>query len=107
MSLTTPAPSHHAREFSAPAGVSASVLVLDSHEDSARSLADLLEFCGYQVVVASSGAEALSLASPFDVVITELRLPDMDGYDLVRQMRERAGKRPQLIVAVTDRKSVV
>lgn len=96
-------PSNRALEYSAPAGVKASVLVLDSHEDSASSLADLLGFCGYHVVVASSGQEALRLARPVDVVITELRLPDMDGYDLVRQLRERAGTRPQLIVAVTCR----
>ena len=66
--------------------------------------ADLLEFCGYRVMTAMSGRDAVRLADPPpDVVITELRLPDIDGYDLVRQLHERAGAKPQLVIAVTSR----
>lgn len=81
-----------------------SVLVIDYHLESASSLAELLEFCGYTVAVASSGQEALQLANPPpNIVIVELRLPDIDGYDLVHQLRVRAASRPLLVVAVSCR----
>jgi two-component system, OmpR family, response regulator len=104
MSMSAISRSNRAAEVSAPAGVSAWILVVENYEDSASSLADLLEFCGYRVIVAASGRDALRLAEPApDVVITELRLPDIDGYDLVRQLHERAGAKPQLFIAVTSR----
>ena len=87
-----------------PAGISPSVLVIDSNEDCARSLAELLQFCGYSVSVAIDGRMALALAGPPpDIIITELFLPDLDGYELVRELRERAGSKRQLVIAVTAR----
>ena len=75
-----------------PEGISPSVLVIDSNEDCARSLAELLDFCGYSVSVAIDGRMALALADPPpDIIITELSLPDMDGYELVDRLRERGG----------------
>jgi two-component system, OmpR family, response regulator len=104
MSKSAIARSNRAADVIAPAGVPASILVVENYEDSASSLADLLEFCGYRVVVAACGKDALRLAEPVpDVVITELRLPDMDGHDLVRQLHERAGGKSQLVIAVTSR----
>ena len=96
--------SSRAAELTAPDGVSLSVMVIDYHLESASSLAELLEFCGYMVAIASSGQEALQLADPLpNIVITELRLPDIDGYELVRRLRERAAAKPLLIVAVSCR----
>jgi CheY-like chemotaxis protein len=87
-----------------PEGLSPSVLVVDTNEDCARSLAELLEFCGYSVSVAIDGRMALALADPPpDIIITELALPDLDGCELVRRMRERAGMKPLLVIAVTVR----
>lgn len=104
MSMSPIARANRAVDVTAPVGVPSSVLVVENNEDCASSLADLLEFCGYRVAVATSGREALRLADPPpDVVITELRLSDVDGYDLVRQLRERAGAKPQLVIAVTSR----
>jgi two-component system OmpR family response regulator len=85
-----------------PEGISPSVLVVDTNEECARSLAELLEFCGYSVSVAIDGQMALALAEPQpDILITELSLPDLDGYELVRRMRELAGTKPLLVIAVT------
>ena len=87
-----------------PVGISPAVLVVDPNEDCARSLADLLECCGYSVTAAIDGRMALALADPPpDIIITELRLPDLDGYELIGKLRERAGKKNQLIIAVTTR----
>lgn len=85
-----------------PVGISPAVLVVDPNEDCARSLADLLECCGYSVSAAIDGRMALALADPPpDIIITELLLPYLDGYELIGALRERAGTKHQLIIAVT------
>jgi CheY-like chemotaxis protein len=87
-----------------PDGVSPSVLVVDTNEDCARSLAELLEFCGYTVSVAIDGQMALALSDPPpDIIITELAIPDIDGFELIRQLRARAGTKSQFVIAVTTR----
>lgn len=94
--------SPRANEITPPPELSLSILVIESHEDSAASLADLFQFCGYRVAAACSGLSALQVADPLpDIVVTDLRLPDMDGHELVSQLRERSGTKPLLIVAVT------
>jgi CheY-like chemotaxis protein len=63
--------------------VSLSVLVVEPYPDAADSLAELLQLAGHRVAVAHTGAEALA-AAPTDVVLMEVRLPDMDGWELVK-----------------------
>jgi DNA-binding response OmpR family regulator len=87
-----------------PNGICPTVLVIDANVECAQSLADLLEYCGYSVLVAIDGRMALALASPPpDIVIVEIALPDVDGYELLEQLRERAGSNRQLVIAVTVR----
>lgn len=96
--------SSRAAAVAPPEGISPTVLVVDSNEECARSLAELLEYCGYSVSVAIDGRMARALADPPpDIIITELLLPDVDGYELVRELREQAGSKRQLIIAVTVR----
>lgn len=74
------------REVEAPL----SVLVVDDEELLVRSCARILEHEGYVVHVASRGREALELArrhSP-DIILTDLMLPDIDGLELLREVRE-------------------
>jgi CheY-like chemotaxis protein len=68
-----------------------SVLVVEDHGDTARVLARMLGTRGHSVRTAGSGAEALALAGEhaFDVMVSDLGLPDMLGFDLMRQVRER------------------
>lgn len=56
----------------------------------------LLERSGANVVTAENGADALELfdAQPFDIVLTDIMMPVMDGYELVRKLRERGFKGP-------------
>ena len=98
------------REAQAAADVSAPgvtrplrMLVVDDNTDSADSLGMLLKLHGHEVRVEYSGPAALQAAEagPFDVILLDIGLPRMDGYEVARRLRARPdGKRPTL-VAVT------
>ena len=62
------------------------VLLVEDHPDTARTLARLLTSSGYKVQTAHSVASALQLADaePFDVVVSDIGLPDATGYELMR-----------------------
>jgi PAS domain S-box-containing protein len=80
------------------------VLVVDDHADVAGALAMLLEVLGHQVETAASGAEALEIVEREcpRVALLDIALPDMDGLELARRIRERCPNRDQpLLVAVT------
>jgi two-component system OmpR family response regulator len=68
------------------------VLVVDDEEDFAIATAERFARRGYQARIAISGPDALALASsdPFDVVILDLRMPDMDGLATMRALRRIA-----------------
>jgi DNA-binding response OmpR family regulator len=77
-----------------------SVLVVDDDRDGAETLALLLQMSGYRVAVAADGETALETAAlaPPDVVILDLLLPKLSGWDVARKLRERSvGKRPFFI----------
>jgi PAS domain S-box-containing protein len=74
-----------------PAGAIAPlrVLLVEDHADTAKVLARLLIKSGHTVRTAGTAAAALALAGqyPFDLVISDLGLPDMPGHDLMRELR--------------------
>ncbi len=65
------------------------LLVAEDHVDTARTLTRILTARGYKVKAAGSVAEALALAAqePFDVLLSDIGLPDASGYDLMQQIR--------------------
>ncbi|MEO7931986.1 MAG: response regulator [Chthoniobacterales bacterium] len=72
------------------------ILVVEDHADSAVMLTRLLKRAGYEVCNAARVAEALQIAGekeqsgrPFDMVLSDLGLPDGTGYELMRQLRDR------------------
>jgi CheY-like chemotaxis protein len=67
------------------------VCIIDDDEDSAESLAILFKAEGFSVERAASGGEALRLVGQqrFDIVICDLSLPDLNGEEVVRRMREQ------------------
>jgi DNA-binding response OmpR family regulator len=79
-----------------------SVLVVDDHPDAADSLAEVLALHGHRPRVALGGADALAMAEsePPDVVLTDLVMPGVDGFELARRLRERTGS-PPVLVALT------
>lgn len=69
------------------------LLIVEDHPDMAEILARLLQSAGYDVETAGSVAEALetAAAAPFDLLISDIGLPDASGLDLMRQIRDRYG----------------
>lgn len=66
------------------------VLVVDDNVDSAQSMSLLLQLEGHTVACAHDGIEALQMAEQFQpqVVLLDLGLPRMNGYDVARKLRE-------------------
>ena len=65
------------------------VLIVEDEDAIAEPLAEGLRREGFDVERAATGAEALAAAEP-DIVLLDLRLPDMDGLDVCRQLRARS-----------------
>jgi two-component system, chemotaxis family, CheB/CheR fusion protein len=65
------------------------LLLVEDHVDSAELLAEMLQSHGHTVSVATSVSAALTLASEqeFDVIVSDVGLPDASGYDLMQQIR--------------------
>lgn len=82
---------------------SSTVMVVDDDEVSRTLLHDLLKEEEYTVVLARSGAEALALAAraPLDVVLLDVLMPDMDGFEVCRRLRSNAALRHLPIVLIT------
>ncbi|HVS12515.1 MAG TPA: response regulator, partial [Thermoanaerobaculia bacterium] len=78
------------------------VLVVDDQRELADGLVELLALSGYETAAAYGGLEALDLArrQPPDVILLDLDLPDLDGYAVAREIRERLAARP-LLVAIS------
>jgi len=66
------------------------ILVVEDEKLIRMTLKDRLHKIGYQVVEAETGAAALELLDDIDLVLLDLRLPDMSGIDVLRQIRERS-----------------
>ena len=69
------------------------VLLVEDHLDTVRTLARLLDSAGFEVKTATSAASALQLAGaePFDIIVSDIGLPDSTGYELMREIRDRHG----------------
>jgi CheY-like chemotaxis protein len=78
------------------------VLVVEDCEDSSELLSDLISSLSHDVRVARTGAEALAAFAqgPADLVFLDLGLPDMDGFEVAREIRARFS-RDSRIVALT------
>ena len=87
----------------AASGSNGRVLVVDDEPELATMMRDALEAAGYEVATAESGAVALALTDEvrFDAVVSDLRMPDLDGRALWRAIRERDRGLAQRFVFVT------
>ena len=78
----------------------ARILVIDDDETVRRSLEAVLKEEGYEVDVAENGKEAIakSKARLYNLALVDLRLPDMDGIELLTAMREAVPKMVKIII---------
>ncbi len=95
----TPAPAQPPTATAAPL----KVLVVDDSEDATRMSAMLLRSWGHEVRVAHDGATALERAAGFypHVILLDIGLPGMDGYEVARQVRQTPHLEDVRLVAVT------
>ncbi|WP_136513631.1 ATP-binding protein [Geomonas edaphica] len=85
---------------------SGSVLVIEDNEFNRRLLGDILTSWGHQVVLAENGSQGLEFFEqrPFDLILMDIRMPDMDGMEVARRIRgrEQEGRQtPVPIIAIT------
>jgi PAS domain S-box-containing protein len=101
----SPSPAMDAKksELGGRSAVRRRVLVVDDNRDSAESLAIFLQLGGHEVRTAFDGIDALELAETFhpDVLLLDLGLPKLNGYEVCRRIREQEWAKRILIIAQT------
>ena len=84
-------------------GATKRLLIVDDNRDTAESLCMLLELLGHEVRSAHDGLAAIDVAAEFrpDVVLLDIGLPKLNGYDTARRIREQAWGATMHLIAVT------
>lgn len=79
------------------------ILVVDDNEDSAESLAILLSLAGNETHIAYDGLEAIEATATFkpDVVLLDIGLPKLNGYEVARKIRDQPWGQTMVLVALT------
>ncbi|MEG5015807.1 MULTISPECIES: response regulator transcription factor [unclassified Microcoleus] len=81
------------------------ILVADDDFATRLSITDYLEITGYSVIAAENGKEALGLVDEFQphLIVTDITMPQMDGYEFVRRVRTRPAFRLLPVIFLTER----
>jgi CheY-like chemotaxis protein len=84
--------------------MSGKILIIEDNEQNLYLATFLLQKSGYEVVQARSGPEGIALAARMrpDLILLDIQLPGMDGYDVARALRQDEGLKDVPIVAVTS-----
>jgi CheY-like chemotaxis protein len=82
----------------------ARILVVEDEESIRRALDKRLRKLGHEVVTAQDGVEGLQVlgSQAFDLLITDFRMPRMDGLELLRNVKERPEKLPVIMITGTS-----
>lgn len=80
------------------------ILAVDDQEDNRRILRDLLTTAGYEVIEAATGEDAVALAEAQmpDLILMDIQLPGIDGYEATRRIKADARLRPIPLIVVTS-----
>ena len=91
--------SHEVTAAPEPVGPSRRILMVDDNRDAANSLAALLRLRGHDVMVAHDGKRALDITRAHrpSFVLLDIGLPEIDGYELCRRVREQGLDDAQII----------
>ena len=78
-------------------------LIVDDSEDTIAMLDELLKVAGANVMCATNGADALRLAAEneFDVILSDISMPEMDGFEFLQRLRKIDGRQNTPVVAIT------
>lgn len=81
------------------------ILVVDDDLGTRLSISDYLELSGYKVITANDGQEGLSMVNKHypDLIVTDIIMPHMNGYELVRRVRQKAQFRLLPVILLTAR----
>jgi two-component system, cell cycle response regulator DivK len=84
--------------------MSSLILVVEDHEDNRRILRDLLTSAGFQLIEAETGPDGVEMAKAHqpDLILMDLQLPGIDGYEAARQIRSEPKLTSVAIIAVTS-----
>ena len=79
------------------------ILVVDDNQDSAMSMAMMLSIMGHETRTAHDGESAVEAAESFlpEVVLLDIGLPKLNGYEVAQRIRERAWGASMFLIAVT------
>ena len=80
------------------------ILIIEDTEDNRRILRDLLTHAGYDLIEADDGAKGVAMAAEHrpDLILMDIQLPTIDGYEATRQIKANPDLRHIPIVAVTS-----
>ena len=80
-----------------------SFLIVDDSADTISMLEELLRLSGANVTSASNGADALRMAqeNEFDVILSDISMPEMDGFEFLQKLREIDGRQHIPVIAIT------
>jgi CheY-like chemotaxis protein len=90
-------------EIAKPTGPALRVLVVDDNVDAATALEMLVEECGHRVCTAHTGQAALAAALDYrpDVVLLDIGLPELDGFEVAKRIRQQSVLHNIVLVAMT------
>jgi CheY-like chemotaxis protein len=102
-SAEQPSPTQDAKKGNETAISTFRVLVVDDNHDSGHTLGLLLKIKGHEVRTAGDGLEAIAVAEEFrpDVILMDVGMPKLDGYEATRRLRETPFGKDIMIVALT------
>ena len=104
MTTTSHASTERQMTTSGPRTSEARLLVVDDEPNILELLATSLRFAGFEVTTATNGRDALAEARRYrpDLVVLDVMMPDMDGFDVVRRMRGEGATVPVLFLTARD-----
>ena len=84
------------------------ILVVDDNRAIRNVISKVLRLMGFDVALAGNGIEALAafIESSFDLVVTDLQMPTMDGSKLAQFVKERSPNTPVILITGTDGETV-
>ncbi len=80
------------------------ILVIEDHEDNRRILRDLLTSAGFEPIEAVTGEDGVALAETHrpDLILMDIQLPGLDGYEATRRIKANPALRQIPVIAVTS-----